>query len=121
MYHLKLVKGLSYRGIVSATKERPDVFVDDKAVVDKAVATGYFLLVESEAATESVEEKGEDLKNADYNALKKLAADLGIDTKVVKKKPNLIMAIEAARAEAKEAGADNNEVDYGEGENNAEA
>lgn len=45
-YHLKLAKGLSYCGIVTATKAKPDVYVDDKAIADKAVATGYFKLVE---------------------------------------------------------------------------
>lgn len=117
MYHLKLVKGLSYCGIVRATKEKPDVFVNDKAIADKVVATGYFVLAEGEAAYEGAEEKAEDLKDMEYNGLKKLAADLGIDTKVVKKKADLIAAIEAAREEGAEAGEDNNEVDYGEGEN----
>lgn len=121
MYHLKLVKGLSYCGIVSATKKKPDVFVNDKTVADLAVATGYFVLVEGAEAGEGAEEKAEDLKDMEYNDLKKLAADLGIDTKVVKKKADLIAAIEAAREEGTEAGEDNNEVDYGEGENNAEA
>lgn len=45
MYHLKLIKGLSYSGIVKATSKSPDVFVKDKADADKAVATGYFRIV----------------------------------------------------------------------------
>ena len=49
MYHLKLIKSLSYHGIVKATKENPDVLTDDKAVADPAVATGFFELVESPA------------------------------------------------------------------------
>ena len=49
MYHLRLIKALSYSGIVEATKQRPDVFVKDKATADKAVATGYFQLENSEA------------------------------------------------------------------------
>ena len=42
MYHLRLAKGLSYSGIVQATAKKPDVYTDDKAVRDAAIATGYF-------------------------------------------------------------------------------
>ena len=34
-YHLKLVKALSYYGPVKATKEHPDVFVEDEAIADR--------------------------------------------------------------------------------------
>lgn len=46
MYHLRLNKGLSYSGIVSATNRAPDVFVEDTPTADLALATGYFVLVE---------------------------------------------------------------------------
>ena len=49
MYHLKLIKSLSYHGIVKATRENPDVYTDDEAVATAAVATGFFELVESPA------------------------------------------------------------------------
>ncbi len=49
MYHLKLVKALSYSGVVTATRKRPDVFTKDKAIADKAVATGYFQLENTES------------------------------------------------------------------------
>lgn len=49
MYHLKLIKALSYSGIVTATQKRPDVFTEDKAIADKAVATGYFKLENTES------------------------------------------------------------------------
>lgn len=55
-YHLRLCKALSYRGVVSATKKQPDVFVEDKATADEAVATGYFKLIEFE----EIEESGDD-------------------------------------------------------------
>lgn len=45
MYHLRLIKALSYNGIISATKKHPDVYTNDKAIVDKAVASGYFAIV----------------------------------------------------------------------------
>ena len=48
MYHLKLVKGASYTGIVSATAKDPDVFTDSKAKADAAVASGFFVLVDGE-------------------------------------------------------------------------
>lgn len=49
MYHLKLIKALSYSGIVTATQKRPDVFTEDKAIADKAVATGYFKIENTES------------------------------------------------------------------------
>lgn len=52
-YHLRLCKSLSYKGVVSATKKQPDVFVEDKATAEAAVATGYFTLVEDEPGTGS--------------------------------------------------------------------
>jgi hypothetical protein len=52
-YHLKLQKGLSYCGVVSATKQKPDVFTEDGAVADAAVATGYFVLVGTEETGKS--------------------------------------------------------------------
>lgn len=42
MYVLKLIKGLSYTGVVSATVERPIVMVEDEARARKALASGYF-------------------------------------------------------------------------------
>ena len=51
MYHLKLVKGLSYFGVVAATRKNPDVYVKDKATADRALATGYFRLVDGKEET----------------------------------------------------------------------
>lgn len=42
MYHLKLIKGRSYSGAVRATAKNPDVFTEDGAVRDAALASGYF-------------------------------------------------------------------------------
>lgn len=50
MYHLRLIKGKSYWGIVKASEDKPDVFVEEKAKVEKLVSTGYFLLVDEEPA-----------------------------------------------------------------------
>lgn len=126
MYHLKLIKSRSYTGIVTATKENPDVFVKDKAIADAAVATGYFELVgetDGEGSADAGEqitghlEKGQ-LESMEYNDLKKLAADLGVDTKIVKKKADLIEAVAAIEVgipkQEETPGSEENEVDYGE-------
>ncbi len=47
MYKLKLIKGLSYSGVVKATKKAPYVETDDEATAALAVASGYFTLVAS--------------------------------------------------------------------------
>lgn len=55
-YHIKLKKALSYSGIVKATKDKPDVYVDDKETADKAIASGYFELVADDG-----EDTGDDI------------------------------------------------------------
>ena len=91
MYHLRLYKGRSYCGVVSATKEKPDVFVEDKATAYAAVASGYFHLVADDkggadsgpAITGHLDrEQLEDMKADDLN---RLAKDMGIETKGLKK------------------------------------
>lgn len=49
MYVLKLIKGLSYTGVVTATAERPIVMVEDEARARKALASGYFEQIKGEA------------------------------------------------------------------------
>ena len=46
MYHLRLIKALSYCGAIHATRERPDAYTEDEAVAESALASGYFELVE---------------------------------------------------------------------------
>lgn len=72
MYHVKLIKGASYTGIVSATKANPDVFIEDKETADKALATGYFELVNSpsdETSSEPDADDGENGPDADDGGL----------------------------------------------------
>lgn len=102
MYHIRLAKALSYFGIVSATKKNPDVFVEDKATADAAVATGYFVHVEERPSTAPITghlDKGQldGMKLADF---KKLAEDMGIDTKGLKSKADFVAAIAAEEVEA---------------------
>lgn len=49
MFHLRLCKGLSYFGIVRATKAEPDVFVQEEEKAKALVTTGYFERVSNEA------------------------------------------------------------------------
>lgn len=99
-YHLKLAKALSYCGVVTATKEKPDVYTDDGDVADKAVATGYFKLVESEAPGKPAEgslQEGEidvtQLGSMSLAELKDLAKQLGADLTGRKSKEDIIEAI----------------------------
>ena len=98
-YHLRLCKSLSYKGIVSATKKQPDVFVEDKATADAAVATGYFILIENEdeSKTEPGPEKisysKEQLADMKVEQLKAIAEKAGIAEAKTFKKTDYINAI----------------------------
>lgn len=93
MYHLKLMKALSFTGIVTATKENPDVYVEDKAIADRAVATGYFKLVESEEAHLD----GGQFEGWSFDEVKRLTADMGIDPACLSSKEDYVEAIEATK------------------------
>lgn len=48
-YHIKLIRGLSYTGFggkVKATRKNPVATVEDKAIANAAVASGFFKLIE---------------------------------------------------------------------------
>lgn len=116
MYHLRLCKALSYTGVVSATRKEPDVFTEDKAIADKAIASGYFQLVEEAEETQATIKGHLDkrqLEEMKVDELRQLAEDMGIDTSSLKKKAELVEAIAAEEVEA--PAQDENEVDYGEG------
>ena len=119
MYHLRLIKALSYTGLVSATQKNPDTFTEDKAIADGAVASGYFTLIEDEAEEEQQEAKYHlnkaQLDEMKFDDLKKLAAGMGIDLTGIKKKADLVDALAAVEVEPGEPVDDENEVDYGEG------
>lgn len=118
MYHLRLIKALSYTGLVSATQKNPDTFTEDKAIADGAVASGYFTLIKDEAEEEQQEAKYHlnkaQLDEMKFDDLKKLAADMGIGITGIKKKADLVDAIAAVEVEPGEPVVDENEVDYGE-------
>lgn len=111
MYHLKLIKSLSYTGIVTATKKAPDVFVEDKATAASALATGYFKPVEDEEETpdDGEEKPGKTLEEMTVSELETYAAYKGVSLKGISKKADIIAKLKA------ELGAEEteNEVDYG--------
>ena len=114
-YHLKFVKAASYYGCggkVQATRQKPDLILEDKAVVDKALATGYFkLLEETEVPPEHNDEpqSGKTLEEMTVSELETFATYKGVSLKGVKGKENMIAKLkEELGAEETE-----NEVDYG--------
>ena len=121
MYHLKLMKALSFTGIVTATKKNPDVFLEDKATADAAVATGYFKLIEeAEEPPEGGEEKepgegggdkepGKKLEEMTVPELETFAAYKGISLKGISKKADIIAKLKAELGAAETE----NEFDYG--------
>ena len=104
MYHLKLCKGLSYsNGKVTATRKEPDVYLEDKATADAAVASGFFKLIE--ATDEAVILIGRldaaQLEGMDVKDLKALATQMGIDTKGMRAKKDFVAAITTAQVASK--------------------
>lgn len=65
MYHIRLIKSQSYKGVVAATKAKPDVYLEDKATADIAVASGFFKFVEDDCTEQ-------DSKAADDTELEKM-------------------------------------------------
>lgn len=120
-YHLKLIKALSYCGVVTATRQHPDIFVEDKATADAAVATGYFKLLAAEEAAEETPAQTAHLDPAQLEEmkvddLKQLAADMGVDTTGFKKKADYVAAIAAVEViPGPETDEEGNEADFGEG------
>lgn len=110
-YHLKLTKALSYCGVVKATKKNPDVFVEDKATADEAVATGYFKLVEGEEAPEPPKdpEPGKTLDEMTVPELETYAAYKGVSLKGISRKQDIIAKLKEELGDEETEG----EVDYG--------
>ncbi len=110
-YHLKLIKALSYCGVVKATKKNPDVFVEDKATADEAVATGYFKLVEGEEAPEPPKdpEPGKTLDEMTVPELETYAAYKGVSLKGISRKQDIIAKLKEELGDEETEG----EVDYG--------
>lgn len=60
MEHLKLTKGLSYRGHgITATKAKPDVYTEDKETASALIASGYFTSIATSAPVEDEDPIGD--------------------------------------------------------------
>lgn len=111
-YHLKLVKALSYCGVVKATQQHPDVFVEDKATADEAVATGYFNLLEGDEETPEDgddKEQGKKLEEMTVPELETFATYKGVSLKGITKKADIIAKLREELGDEETE----NEVDYG--------
>lgn len=111
-YHLKLIKALSYCGVVTATQKNPDVFVNDKDTANEAVSTGYFKLVEETEETpkgSDEETPGKTLEEMTVSELETFAAYKGINLKGISKKADIISKLKEELGEEETE----NEVDYG--------
>lgn len=108
-YHLRLVKGLSYSGVVKATKQRPDVYVDDEATATAAVASGYFRLVEAGEPAQPKAEPGKALEDMTVPELETYAAYKDISLKGITKKADIIAKLKEELGEEETEG----KVDYG--------
>ena len=93
--HLRLTHGASYTGKIKATRKNPDVIVEDKAIADEAVATGYFEVVSDEANSKADPEPVADA--ADTEA--EVEAEVEIDIEP-EKKPGKASAENATKAAA---------------------
>ncbi len=91
---LKLVKGKSYNGIISASVDKPLVTVNDEAIAKKAIASGYF-----EKVFHPVEDdnEAEDLSKLKVAELKKIAGKENVDISNCVKKDEIIAEIKKAR------------------------
>lgn len=104
MFKLKLIKGLSYSGIVLATAKEPFVIVDNEETALAAVETGYFKIVEH---SENIpdEKNGENkAANKDWKKLNKeeliaFANEHNIDVSSCKNQDERIALIETALAD----------------------
>ena len=93
MFKLRLIKALSYSGIVKASVDNPIVFTDDQATAEEAVATGYFELVNdnaagntAEVAEQEPEEEGKALEDMTVSELETYATYNNISLKSARTK-----------------------------------
>lgn len=122
MAKLKLVRGLSYSyGDLKATKDNPYIDVQDKAVAEHLVETGYFETVVpvlghkdetpksadkaavSMPAPEPVSTQPSALEGMNTDELRAYAQKQGISLRGVKTRKAIIKAIEDAEKRATEA------------------
>ena len=102
---LKLIEGpLSYNGIIRATAKNPIVEVEDEAVAELAMASGYFINLDAREPSEVPEEPeeveeeqllygGKLLSEMNKSELETFAAYVDVDIKGCKTKAQIITAL----------------------------
>lgn len=89
--HLRLIKGLSYDGVVRASAAHPDVFVDDPEKYTALLESGYFEALPDAYTVTGHLDTGF-LGEMDEEQLDKLADDMGVDT-IGKDKAEVVAAV----------------------------
>lgn len=92
--HLRLIKGLSYDGVVRASAAHPDVFVDDPEKYTALLESGYFEALPDAYTVTGHLDTGF-LGEMDEEQLDKLADDMGVDT-TGKDKAEVVAAVRKA-------------------------
>jgi hypothetical protein len=108
MFKIRLIKGRSYNGVVTATNKNPIIEVADEAKAKKALASGYFELIEQPAPQTPPKTSGEQGGEADEAALGKMtekeldayAKANGISLSGINKKADKLAKILEAVAQA---------------------
>ena len=124
MHKLRLTKGLSYNGVVQATREQPEVLICEENIYQSVMASGYFEEVAisqgdgrqeetdtlhqslGDADNEGYESTGQEetsIEGMDVEELRAYAALNGINLSGRKKKADIIATIKAGQEKAAEA------------------
>lgn len=97
MYRIKLIKALSYSGLVSATVNSPYVDIEDDEIAEKALESGYFETVSTSTKTIEADENeneyhygGKTLDEMNISELEAFATFKDISLKGIKKKDAII-------------------------------
>jgi hypothetical protein len=109
--HLRLIKGLSYDGVVRASAAHPDVFVDDPEKYTALLESGYFEALPDAYTVTGHLDTGF-LGEMDEEQLDKLADDMGVAVTKGMKKDDLVAAITAETVTV--PAADDAQPDFGE-------
>ena len=105
MVKIGLIHGMSYRdNRIFATKETPEVVVDDMDVAKHYENTGFFKIL-GEAGTDTAEDDvlTKELNSKTVAELKEYASARGIDTAGLSKKADLVQHISSEQKKADEA------------------
>lgn len=106
---IQLIKALSYRGIVIATRENPIVEVDE-AIANAAVETGYFAICDEPVDETPVEDEvepaygGKTLEEMTISELETFATYNNVSLKGVRTKAKIIDKLREELGEEKTSG-----------------